>query len=134
MHEGRLDWRPLVHAQPSPRPAGISAGWRINWRTVRLPFPPAFLQRLGFALGAPRGRLLGHGADLRPNRRTCPRETQVMKRRLLIGLIVLALLLLALAGLAVRSAAGVRSTAELHMRPTWSRDGAAAGSLPSRAR
>jgi hypothetical protein len=28
---------------------------------VRLPFPPAFLQRLGLALGAPLGRLVGYG-------------------------------------------------------------------------
>lgn len=27
---------------------------------VRLPFPPAFVQRLGLALGAPLGRLLGY--------------------------------------------------------------------------
>jgi mannose-6-phosphate isomerase-like protein (cupin superfamily) len=31
--------------------------------TVRLPFPPAFVQRLGLALAAPIGRLLGYSAS-----------------------------------------------------------------------
>ncbi|MGH3091346.1 MAG: hypothetical protein ACRDOP_11570 [Gaiellaceae bacterium] len=57
-----------------------------------------------------------------------------MKRRLLIGLIVLAVLLLALAGLIVRSTtAAVRSRAR-RTRPAWPRGGAAPASLPSRAR
>jgi quercetin dioxygenase-like cupin family protein len=34
---------------------------RAHFDVVRLPFPPAFLQRLGLALGAPMGRLLGYG-------------------------------------------------------------------------
>jgi mannose-6-phosphate isomerase-like protein (cupin superfamily) len=33
---------------------------RAHFDVVRLPFPPAFLQRLGLALGAPMGRLLGY--------------------------------------------------------------------------
>ena len=33
-----------------------------HFDTVRLPFPPAWLQRAGLALGAPLGRLLGFGA------------------------------------------------------------------------
>ena len=31
-----------------------------HFDVVRLPFPPAFVQRLGLALGAPVGRLLGY--------------------------------------------------------------------------
>jgi mannose-6-phosphate isomerase-like protein (cupin superfamily) len=33
---------------------------RAHFNVVRLPFPPAFVQRLGLALGAPLGRLLGY--------------------------------------------------------------------------
>jgi quercetin dioxygenase-like cupin family protein len=33
-----------------------------HFDTVRLPFPPAFMQRVGLALGAPLGRLLGYEA------------------------------------------------------------------------
>jgi mannose-6-phosphate isomerase-like protein (cupin superfamily) len=33
---------------------------RAHFDVVRLPFPPAFVQRLGLALGAPMGRLLGY--------------------------------------------------------------------------
>lgn len=29
-------------------------------RTVRLPFPPAVVQRIGLALGSPLGRVLGY--------------------------------------------------------------------------
>ena len=34
---------------------------RAHFDVVRLPFPPAFVQRLGLALGAPVGRLVGYG-------------------------------------------------------------------------
>jgi mannose-6-phosphate isomerase-like protein (cupin superfamily) len=34
---------------------------RAHFDVVRLPFPPAFVQRLGLALGAPLGRLVGYG-------------------------------------------------------------------------
>jgi uncharacterized membrane protein len=58
-----------------------------------------------------------------------------MKRRLLIGLIVLAVLVLALAGLVVHlAAAAARSMAGRQTRPAWLRDGAAPASLPSRTR
>ena len=33
-----------------------------HFDTVRLPFPPAFMQRIGLAFGAPLGRLLGYEA------------------------------------------------------------------------
>jgi quercetin dioxygenase-like cupin family protein len=33
---------------------------RAHFDVVRLPFPPAFVQRLGLALGAPLGRLVGY--------------------------------------------------------------------------
>jgi quercetin dioxygenase-like cupin family protein len=46
---------------------------RAHFDTVRLPFPPAALQRLGLALAAPLGRLLGYratypGAAVTPQR------------------------------------------------------------------
>jgi quercetin dioxygenase-like cupin family protein len=43
-----------------------------HFDTVRLPFPPAFMQRVGLTLGAPIGRLVGYGATYVP-----ATETQV---------------------------------------------------------
>jgi hypothetical protein len=58
-----------------------------------------------------------------------------MKKRLFLSLIVLAILLLALGGLVVRStAAVVRSGAVLRPGPMWPRGRPAPASLPSRAR
>ena len=37
-----------------------------HFDTVRLPFPPAVLQRVGLALGAPLGRLAGYGSTYTP--------------------------------------------------------------------
>jgi hypothetical protein len=37
-----------------------------HFDTVRLPFPPAFMQRVGLTLGAPIGRLGGYGATYVP--------------------------------------------------------------------
>ena len=37
-----------------------------HFDTVRLPFPPALVQRIGLALGAPVGRLLGYQAVYTP--------------------------------------------------------------------
>jgi mannose-6-phosphate isomerase-like protein (cupin superfamily) len=34
---------------------------KAHFDTVRLPFPPAWLQKMGLVLGAPLGRLLGYG-------------------------------------------------------------------------
>ena len=39
---------------------------RAHFDDVRLPFPPALVQRLGLALGAPLGRLLGYGTTYEP--------------------------------------------------------------------
>jgi mannose-6-phosphate isomerase-like protein (cupin superfamily) len=41
-----------------------------HFDTVRLPFPPAFMQRVGLALGAPIGRLVGYGATYVPATKT----------------------------------------------------------------
>jgi len=39
---------------------------QAHFETVRLPFPPVWMQRVGLALGAPLGRLVGYGATFRP--------------------------------------------------------------------
>jgi quercetin dioxygenase-like cupin family protein len=43
-----------------PNPLRLAVIARSHFETVRLPFPPAWLQRAGLALGAPLGRLLGY--------------------------------------------------------------------------
>jgi hypothetical protein len=39
---------------------------------VRLPFPPAWLQRIGLAFGAPLGRLLGYRPTYEPKAPATP--------------------------------------------------------------
>jgi hypothetical protein len=43
-----------------PNPLRLAVIGRAHFDTVRLPFPPAALQRAGLALGAPLGKLLGY--------------------------------------------------------------------------
>ena len=45
-----------------PNPLRLAVIAQAYFDTVRLPFPPAALQRLGLAIGAPLGRLLGYTA------------------------------------------------------------------------
>jgi quercetin dioxygenase-like cupin family protein len=49
-----------------PRPLRLAVIARHHFADVRLPFPPASLQRLGLAMGAPLGRLLGYEATYVP--------------------------------------------------------------------
>jgi quercetin dioxygenase-like cupin family protein len=49
-----------------PNPLRLAVIARHHFDDVRLPFPPAFLQRLGLALGAPLGRVLGYEATYVP--------------------------------------------------------------------
>jgi quercetin dioxygenase-like cupin family protein len=44
-----------------PNPLRLAVIARAHFDTVRLPFPPAWMQKAGLALGAPLGRLLGYG-------------------------------------------------------------------------
>lgn len=44
-----------------PNPLRLAVIAKAHFDTVRLPFPPAWVQKLGLALGAPVGRLLGYG-------------------------------------------------------------------------
>jgi quercetin dioxygenase-like cupin family protein len=43
-----------------PNPLRLAVIARAHFDTVRLPFPPAWMQRVGLALGAPIGRLCGY--------------------------------------------------------------------------
>jgi len=43
-----------------PNPMRLAVIAKAHFDDVRLPFPPAFVQRLGLALGAPLGRILGY--------------------------------------------------------------------------
>jgi hypothetical protein len=42
-----------------PNPLRLAVIARHHFDDVRLPFPPAWVQRMGLAMGAPVGRLLG---------------------------------------------------------------------------
>ncbi|MGH3019600.1 MAG: cupin domain-containing protein [Gaiellaceae bacterium] len=44
-----------------PNPLRLAVIARAHFDTVRLPFPPAWIQKTGLVLGAPVGRLLGYG-------------------------------------------------------------------------
>lgn len=43
-----------------PNPLRLAVIARAHFDTVRLPFPPAWMQRIGLAMGAPLGRLVGY--------------------------------------------------------------------------
>jgi quercetin dioxygenase-like cupin family protein len=50
-----------------PNPLRLAVIARAHFDTVRLPFPPVWMQRVGLALGAPLGRMLGYGATYEPS-------------------------------------------------------------------
>jgi mannose-6-phosphate isomerase-like protein (cupin superfamily) len=49
-----------------PNPLRLAVIANAHFDTVRLPFPPAWMQKAALALGAPIGRLLGYGATYVP--------------------------------------------------------------------
>lgn len=49
-----------------PNPLRLAVIAQAHFDTVRLPFPPVWMQRVGLALGAPLGRLFGYGATYEP--------------------------------------------------------------------
>lgn len=49
-----------------PNPLRLAVVARAHFDTVRLPFPPAWMQWVGLALGAPLGRVLGYRATYEP--------------------------------------------------------------------
>jgi hypothetical protein len=59
-----------------PNPLRLAVIAAANFDTVRLPFPPAWVQRLGLAMGSPLGRLLGYRATY--ERRTPEVEAEVL--------------------------------------------------------
>ena len=46
-----------------PNPLRLAVIARAHFDTVQLPFPPAWMQRMGLAMGAPMGRMLGYAAS-----------------------------------------------------------------------
>jgi quercetin dioxygenase-like cupin family protein len=50
-----------------PNPLRLAVIAQASFDTVRLPFPPAWMQRVGLALGAPLGRLVGYRATYEPS-------------------------------------------------------------------
>jgi quercetin dioxygenase-like cupin family protein len=61
-----------VNRKGMPNPLRLAVIARHHFDDVRLPFPPAWLQRLGLALGAPLGRLLGFEATYTPEAPSAP--------------------------------------------------------------
>jgi quercetin dioxygenase-like cupin family protein len=55
-----------VNRRGMPNPIRLAVIARAHFDTVRLPFPPAWIQRLGLAMAAPMGRLLGFRATYEP--------------------------------------------------------------------
>ena len=49
-----------------PNPFRLAVIARAHFDTVQLPFPPVWMQRVGLALGAPLGRLLGYRPTYAP--------------------------------------------------------------------
>ena len=50
-----------------PNPLRLAVIARAHFDDVQLPFPPVWMQRMGLALGAPLGRLMGYGAIYVPS-------------------------------------------------------------------
>jgi mannose-6-phosphate isomerase-like protein (cupin superfamily) len=55
-----------------PNPLRLAVIARAHFDTVRLPQPPAWLQRAGLALGAPMGQLFGYSPTYEPQAGTPP--------------------------------------------------------------
>jgi quercetin dioxygenase-like cupin family protein len=61
-----------VNKKGMPNPLRLAVIANHHFGDVRLPFPPAWLQRLGLAFGAPLGRLLGFRPTYEPAEPTTP--------------------------------------------------------------
>jgi mannose-6-phosphate isomerase-like protein (cupin superfamily) len=55
-----------VNRKGMPNPLRLAVIAKAHFDDVRLPFPPAWMQRTGLALGAPLGRLLGYRETYAP--------------------------------------------------------------------
>jgi quercetin dioxygenase-like cupin family protein len=68
-----------TNSRGMPNPLRLAVIAKAHFATVRLPFPPAALQRAGLAVAAPLGRALGYRATVtRPHSR--PQRTHVRGR------------------------------------------------------
>jgi quercetin dioxygenase-like cupin family protein len=56
----------MTNRKGMPNPLRLAVIAHNHFDDVRLPFPPAWMQRMGLALGAPLGRLLGYEATYVP--------------------------------------------------------------------
>jgi mannose-6-phosphate isomerase-like protein (cupin superfamily) len=61
-----------VNRKGMPNPLRLAVIAHRHFDDVRLPFPPAWMQRAGLALGAPFGRLLGYEATYVPAGESLP--------------------------------------------------------------
>jgi quercetin dioxygenase-like cupin family protein len=61
-----------VNKKGMPNPLRLAVIANHHFGDVQLPFPPAWLQRLGLALGAPLGRLLGYRPAYEPQAPKAP--------------------------------------------------------------
>ena len=61
-----------VNRKGMPNPLRLAVIANHHFGDVRLPFPPAWLQRLGLLFGAPVGRLLGYGPTYTPSEPKAP--------------------------------------------------------------
>ena len=61
-----------VNRKGLPNPLRLAVIANHHFGDVRLPFPPAWLQRLGLLFGAPVGRLLGYEPTYTPSEPTAP--------------------------------------------------------------
>ena len=61
-----------VNRKGMPSPLRLAVIARHHFGDVRLPFPPAWLQWIGLALGSPVGRLLGYTARYEPKAPATP--------------------------------------------------------------
>ena len=96
-----------------PNPLRLAVIARAHFDTVRLPFPPAWIQRVGLMLGAPRGPARRLPADLRAeagDRQGRPGMTRRrrLRRRLLWAGVLFGLVLLVAALSVLDAALGVR--------------------------
>jgi quercetin dioxygenase-like cupin family protein len=57
-----------TNSKGMPNPLRLAVIAKAHFDVVRLPFPPAWMQRTGLALGAPLGRLVGYRATYEPRR------------------------------------------------------------------
>ena len=55
-----------TNSKGMPNPFRLAVIAAAHFDTVRLPFPPAIVQKTALALGAPLGRLLGYAGSYRP--------------------------------------------------------------------